>query len=130
MKYIHYFLLWLISLCGCTHVHEVPPQKEKIDSIFINNKAYIIKTNDNAYLLVKDTLNNLELKDVKTYIYTDQVTHIFGSPVRYSNKFKSQLKMLQEHLDKEKEMRQFYKENPTILRSEKQREYWDNYKGD
>lgn len=130
MRYIHHFLLWLISFCSCTHVHEVPREESPIDSVYINDKAYIIKTDDNAYLLIKDTLNSQELKDVKTYIYTDQVSTIFGSPSRYSYEFKIQLEMLQKHLDKEKEMRTFFRENPTILRNEKQREYWDNYKGD
>lgn len=130
MKYIHHFMLWLISFCGCTHVHEVPHEESPIDSVYINDKAYIIKTDGNAYLLIKDTLNNLELKDVKTYIYTDQVTHIFGSPTRYCYEFSIQLEMLKTCLDKEKEMRQFYREHPTILRNEKQREYWDNYTED
>ena len=122
-----YFLICLLAFCGCTAVHEVPSAESSIDSLYINDKAYIIKTNDMSYLIIKDTLNKKELKDVKYYIYIDYVDAIFGSPNKYSYEYQCQLELLKTHLDKEKDMRAFYRENPTVLRNEKQREYWDNY---
>ena len=111
MKKLLFFLLILTS-CKPT-VEEVI--KESVDSVNINDHIYILRGEQNL-MIVTDQLNAEEWQDAKTEIYCDHVDIIYGSTSNPTQVYLNQLEELNKHLTSSKEMREYYKQNPTLLK--------------
>lgn len=111
MKKLIFFFLLLTS-CKPT-VEEVV--KESVDSVNINDHIYLLKGEQNL-MIVTDQLNAEEWQDAKTEIYCDHVDVIYGSTTNPTQVYLNQLEELNKHLVSSKEMREYYKQNPTLLK--------------
>ena len=111
MKKLLFFLLLLTS-CKPT-VEEVV--KESVDSININDHIYLLKGEQNL-MIVTDQLNAEEWQDAKTEIYCDHVDVIYGSTANPTQVYLNQLEELNKHLISSKEMRDYYRQNSTLLK--------------
>ena len=111
MKKFIFFLLLLTS-CKPT-IEEVV--KESVDSVNINDHIYILRGEQNL-MIITDQLNAEEWQDAKTEIYCDHVDVIYGSTSNPTQVYLNQLEELNKHLTSSKEMREYYKQNPTLLK--------------